>query len=93
MENREPFRARYYGILNVEGEGEPVAMFTDRDVAEAHLARRRGLPEDHDDRLTDYHQIFPVDVVGVWWNSYDADPREKNPLTADEVIGAYRGDT
>jgi hypothetical protein len=90
---REPFGGRYFGIWNVEGEGEPVVILPGREDADRELARRRALPEDDDDHLTEYHQVFPCNFVGVWWNSYEPDPREHNPLTVPEIIAAYNGDT
>lgn len=37
---REPFGGRYYGVWNVEGEGEPIALFTSKEDANAELRRR-----------------------------------------------------
>jgi len=86
---REPCGGRYFAILNVEGEGDPIAMFMSQADADAYLTYRRALPEDHDDRLTEYHQVFPCDVVGAWWNSYDSDPRADSPLHPEEVMRVH----
>jgi hypothetical protein len=92
QEERELFSGRYYGIWNVEGDGGPIALFCGQEDAERELARRRALPEDDDDHLTKYHHVFPADLVGVWWNSYDPDPRAESPLGSDEIIRCFRGD-
>jgi hypothetical protein len=89
---REPFGGKWYGIWNVEGDGEPLALFPTREDAELVLAERRLLPVDDDDRMTKYHQVFPCDLVGCWWNSYDPDPREHDPLTLEEIAAAHGGD-
>jgi hypothetical protein len=91
-DKREPFSGRYFGIVNVEGMGEPIALFMDEGDAQRELARRRALPEEDDDRLTAYYQVFPGDLVGVWWNSYDSDPRADSPLLPEEVIAVYQGE-
>ena len=88
---REPFAGRFYGVFNVEGDDpSPLFVFRSRDDAALELARRQALPEEHDDRLDEYCQLFPVDLIGAWWNSYDPDPR--NGLDPSEVIAAYNGD-
>lgn len=89
--SREPFGGKYYGIWNVEGDGEPKALFPSRAGAEAELARRRALPED-DWRLGEYDQVFPCDIMGAWWNSYDPDPREELALTNEEILSVQDGD-
>jgi len=89
---REPFGGRWYGIVNVEGEGDPSALFWRREEAEAELTRRRALPDDDDAHLTEYHQILPCDIAGAIWNSFDPDPRAGNPLDADEIAAVHRGD-
>ncbi len=87
---REPFGGRWFGIWNVEGEGEPLFLCPTRDDAEHELERRRALPADHDDVLSKFHHVFPCDIAGAWWNSYDPDPRAKSPLSLDEIIAAVR---
>lgn len=90
MNAREPFSGKYFGIWNVEGEdGEPLALFGSREEAEREVERRRALPDDADDYLTEYHQVFPCDLVGVWWNSYEPDPRTDSPLSSEEVIASF----
>lgn len=86
---REPCGGRYFVILDVEGEGDPLAMFLRRADADAYLAQRQALPDDHDDRFTEYHQVFPCDVLGAWWNSYDPDPRADNPLLHEEIMRVH----
>lgn len=92
MSAREPFGGRYYGIWNVEGDGGPLMLFLREEDAKRELERLRALPEDDDDRLDQYHQVFPADLIGVWWNSYDPDPRAGSRLADDEVIRAYQGE-
>lgn len=82
---REPFAGRYYGIVNVEGEGGFVALYPSRKDADAEVARRRALDPEDDNHLTEYHQVFPADIMGAWWNSHDADPRERDPLNLIEI--------
>lgn len=92
MSAREPFGGKYYGIWNVEGDGEPKALFPSRREADAELARRRALPEEDDARLDDYDQVFSCDIMGAWWNSYDPDPREGLALTNAEILSVQDGD-
>lgn len=89
---REPFGGKYYGIWNVEGDGEPIVLFGNREDADADLARRHALPDDHDDRATPEHQVFTCDIAGAWWNSYDPDPLGERPMTLDEIVAAQDGD-
>lgn len=94
MSPREPFSGRMFGIFNVEGDSpEPVAMFQSRASAEAYLKANRALPVDDEEGLGDYHQIFSCDAVGVWWNSYEPDPRADSPLMPEEVMAAYAGES
>lgn len=86
MGYRNILHGRYFGIFNVEGDGGPIAMFSDRASADGELDRRRRLDPEHDDHLGQYHQVFACDIVGLWWNSYDPDPREDSPLSFDEVV-------
>jgi len=90
--NREPFGGKCYGIWDVEGDSEPVVIFTKRDKADRELERRRALPEGDEDRLDVYHHVFPCDVMGAWWNSHDPDPREDMPLTNAEILSVQDGD-
>lgn len=90
-ENREPVRGRWYGIVNVEGERDPEALYPSKATAEREIARRRALDEGDDDHLTEYHQALPIDIAGALWNSYDPDPRQGNPLDADEIALVHRG--
>ena len=92
MVNREPFGGKVYGIWNVEGDSEPLMLMSDRAALERELERRRALPEDDRDRLTEYHHVFPADIAGAWWNSHDPDPREESPLTLDEIVSVQGGD-
>lgn len=85
---REPFGGRWYGIFNVEGEGDPGALFQSRADAERDVERRRALP---DERLTEYHQVLPCDLAGAVWNSFDPDPRAGNPLDASEILAVHDG--
>jgi hypothetical protein len=87
----EPFDGTYYGIWNVEGEGAPVAMFPGRADAARELDRRRALPEDDDDHLDEYHQVFPCNLVGAWWNSYDK-PKDGGRMVPEMTVAAYRGE-
>lgn len=48
----EPVGGRFWGIWNVEGEGEPIVLFARKEDAMRDLERRRALPEEDDDRLT-----------------------------------------
>jgi len=87
----EPFSSRYWGIINVEGcDPEPIALFQGQAAAARELERRKALPEDDDDHLTEYHQVFPADVLGAWWNSYDDDP--PGPLSPPKIIAAFNGE-
>ena len=89
--DRVPFGGRFFAILNVEGEGDMPVLIRSKDDANTELARRRALPEDHDDHATEYHQVFLCDVAGVIWNSYDPDPRADNPLTPEEIVAVHDG--
>lgn len=76
----EPISATRFmwGVFDVEQpyEATPLALFRDRDDAEAWVAQKRQA-EDEDERLTEYHQVFAVDRVrGRFWNSYDSEPEE-----------------
>ncbi len=88
---REPIAGRFYGIFDVEGEGDAVAIFPSKVAAETYILACRTLPEDSDNHLTEYHQVFPVDIAGAWWNSYEADPRADNPLTPEEILEVCGG--
>ncbi len=93
MSKREPFGGRYWGIWDIDGEdGEPIALYPRKQDADAALARARGLDEDDDDYLTEYHDVFPCDIAGAWWNSYDADPRGDSPLDTEEIVAVHAGD-
>jgi len=90
-DHREPFAGHFFGIFNVEGaDPEPLALFNTKALADGFLEACRKLPEDHDDHLDEHHHVFPADLVGVWWNSYDPYPRAE-PLSAEETIRAYEG--
>lgn len=80
----------WYGILNVEGDGTPYILLPSRGDAERELERRRALPEDDDERLTEYHQVFPAHLAGAVWNSYEGDPRSRRPLDAEEILAVHR---
>jgi len=88
LKYREPFSGRWFGIRNVEGEGEPIALFPREREAEQELARRRALANDDDDHLTEFDHVFPCDIAGAWWNSYDPAPR---PLTIEEIVRVAEG--
>jgi len=90
--SREPFGGKYFGIWNVEGDGEPLALFPSRNDAEAELRRRRSLSPHNDLYATGRHHVFPCDIAGAWWNSHDPDPREDDPITLDEIVRAQDGD-
>lgn len=93
MREHEPFALRMFGIFNVEGhDPDPILILGSRASAEKELERRRALTDEDDDHLDQYHQVFRCDVIGVWWNSYDTDPREQTPLSASEVIAEFGGD-
>lgn len=77
---REPFSGRYFGILDVEGEdGGFLALYPNREAADAEVMRRRALDPEDDDHLTEYHQVFPADLAGTWWNSIDPEDAENPP--------------
>ncbi len=89
---REAITGRYYIIVNVECDGEePAGMFPDKVDADLYLARRQGLPEEDPEHLTEFHQVFPCDIAGAWWNSYEPDPRADNPLTPEEIVKVCNG--
>jgi hypothetical protein len=83
---REAFAARYWGIWNVEGDSGPDPLFASREAAEDELARRRALAGDDWYHMADYHQVFPADIVGAWWNSAEVDPRASVPLSPAEIM-------
>jgi hypothetical protein len=86
---REPFGGKFFVIVNVEGDGDPTIIFRSKVGATKELQRRQSLGVDDDDRATEYHQIFPCDVAGCWWNSYDPDPRQDNPLSPIEIADEH----
>lgn len=88
-ELREPFGGRFFGIFDVEGEGDPVALFRSKEEAGRELARRKSLPHDDDDWLSEYHHMLLCDVAGTVWNSFDPDPRADNPLSPDEILAVH----
>ena len=89
---REPFAGRFWGLFNVESEGEPLVLFGGAEVATAELARRQALPDDHDDWLSRDWCMLPCDVAGTVWNCFDPDPRADNPLTPREILAVHDGD-
>lgn len=89
---RDPFHGRFAAIMNVEGEGDPIALFRDPEEAARELTRRQALTDDDDGYLSKYHHVFTTDVVGVFWNSYDPDPRADSSLEPEEIMSAYAGD-
>ncbi len=87
----EPFAGRWFGIFNVEGDDpSPLALHPTQALADDDVARRRALPEEHDDHMTERHQVFPCDMAGVWWNSYDPMP-SGGPLTVAMVAAIHEG--
>lgn len=90
--SRDPFGGKCHGIWNVEGDSDPIVVFTSKSRADAYLAKMRALPEEDDDHLDKYHHVFACDVVGAWWNSFDPDPRVDSPLTIAEVVAVQEGD-
>ena len=89
MSYREPMSGRFYGIFNVESEGDPIALFPSEGDAQREIERRRALPDDHDDYLSAYYSALQVDLVGAVWNSFDPDPRADNPLTPAEILEVH----
>lgn len=86
---REPFGGRWFGIFNVEGEGAPSALYPSEADADREIDRRRALPEDDDDHLSEYYQALPVHLAAIVWNSYDPDPRAESPLDAAEIAAVH----
>ena len=67
---------RMWGVFDVEQpyEATPLAMFSDKAQADRWVELMRQ-SDDEDERLTQYHQVFPVeDIEGSFWNSYDDAP-------------------
>ncbi len=90
MKEHEPFSGRFLGIFNVESDDpSPIAMFSSREDADVYLAEKQALHFDCDDHLSESCQVFRVDALGVWWNSYDPDPRAGSPLSPDEIAREY----
>jgi hypothetical protein len=54
---------RFYAVMRADGDGDPVAMFADREDADAFRF------DDNADMCT-----LRADVVGSVWNSIDPDP-------------------
>jgi hypothetical protein len=78
-EFEEPFAARWYAIVNCEGQDDSfddgiVVVLPRKEAANAELARRRALPPEHDDHVDAYHAVLPIHVNGVGWNSHDPCP-------------------
>jgi hypothetical protein len=74
-------------IFWVEGDDpSPLALFRRKADAERELARRQALDVEDEDVLTMHHQVFRADVMGVWWNSYDPDPRADSTLSRAEIL-------
>lgn len=91
-QDREPFKGRYFGIVNVESDdGDPLVLFRRVEDARKELRRRKNLPPYEDDHATDHHQVFPMDIAGAWWNSYDPDPRADSPLDVEEIVAIHQG--
>ena len=80
-EFEEPFSARWYAIVDCEGQDESfesgiVAVFIDKGSATADLWRRQALPPEHGDHVDAYHAVLPIHVNGVGWNSHEPCPDE-----------------
>jgi hypothetical protein len=78
-EFNEPFSARWYAIVNIEGQDDAfedgiVAVFIDKGSATADLWRRQSLPADDDDHVDEYHAVLPIHVDAIGWNSHDPPP-------------------
>jgi hypothetical protein len=67
---------RFWGAVNVESDDStPRFLFFTEDEAWAEIKRRKALPEDDDDQLSEHYQALPFDLEGVFWNSFDPNPR------------------
>jgi hypothetical protein len=75
--------------VDVESDGDPVFIFRSKVVATKELQRRQALGDDEEDRMTEYHQVFPCDIAGLWWNSYEAGPRQDDPLSPVEIADEH----
>lgn len=77
--NIEPWEGKGWGIFHLDGDGDPVAIFTGRfgnENADRELARRQALDENDEDHLPHHDMgVLSCDVALLFWNSYDADPR------------------
>lgn len=72
----EPIYGRFWGAVNVESDDStPLFLFAAEDAAWAEIERRKALPEEDDDQLSDHYQALPFDIEGVFWNSFDPNPR------------------
>lgn len=72
-----PFCGRFYGAVNVDGDDpEPLFLFDEEREAQAELDRRHALHLDHDEYLSDDWRILTFDVEGIFWNSYEPNPRD-----------------
>jgi hypothetical protein len=84
-ENVLPYDGEVWGIFHLEGDSDPVALFTTEAEARLDMERRQKLDTEDDDWLSSMDVgVLRGEAAIHFWNSYDPDPRaapEKPALT------------
>lgn len=65
---------RFWGLFNVDSEGDPLVLFPSRDEAERYLNLRQAADPEGDDYLSHDWTVLRVDAVLSVLNSIDPDP-------------------
>lgn len=65
---------RFWGLFNVDSEGEPLVLFPVKAEAERYLKQRQAADPEGDDYLSQDWTVLRVDAVLSVLNSVDEDP-------------------
>jgi len=70
----ETHLGRFWGLFNVGGDGDPLALFPEKAEAERYLKARQAADPEGDDYLSQDWTVLRVDAVLSVLNTVDPDP-------------------